>query len=160
MSAPAEAAEPRPGALRLVGGALVMLLCAALLDLWFCWPAGAEMDAYEFLVYLVVIGTFTVLWYPVLLLAFPRLQRYGFITGFLTAVLVDISIAVLSAVVYWGASSHSGSPSANAILGLELAYAFAYLGIFLMFVSWRALLVYMAGGWVAQRVMRMARGRP
>jgi len=156
MSAPAEAAA-RPRALPLLGGALVMLACAALIDLWFCWPAGADMDAYEFLVYLVVIGTFTVLWFPLLLLTFPRLQRYGAVAGFVTAVLVDISIALLAAAAYWAAQSHSGSPSANAILGLELAYAFAYLAVFLVFTSWRMLLVYTLGGWVAQRLMQARR---
>jgi len=147
----------RPGALRLAGGALVMLLCAALIDLWFCWPAGVDMDAYEFLVYLVIIGTFSVIWYLVLLLVFPRLQRYGWAAGILTAVLVDLSIAILSVLVYWATASHSGSPSANAILGIELAYAFAYLAVFLMFISWRVLLVYAAGGWVAQQLMRVSR---
>ena len=51
----------KPTALQVIGGALVMLLCAALVDLWFCWPAGADIDAYEFLVYLVVLGTFAFL---------------------------------------------------------------------------------------------------
>ncbi len=158
MSAPGEAVEsglPRPGALQLAGGALVMLACAAVVDLWFCWPAGADIDAYEFLVYLAVLGTFTVLWYVLLVLAFPRLQRFGAVAGFVTGVLADISIFLLGAAAYWGASSHPDSTAAtNPILGLELAYVFAYLAIFLMFVSWRVLLVYTVGGWVAQQLMR------
>ena len=157
MSAPAETAGVRTGALRIVGGALVMLLCAALLDLWFCWPAGAQMDAYEFLVYLAIIGIFTLFWYLVLMLVFPRLQRHGWAAGLLTGLLTDLSIAILSALAYWAAAGHSGSASDNAILGIELAYAFAYLTIFLVFVSWRVLLVYAAGGWVAQRLMRIPR---
>jgi hypothetical protein len=157
MSTPGETlASGRPAALQLLGGALVMLLCAALVDLWFCWPAGANMDAYEFLVYLIVLGTFTVLWYTLLVLTFPRMQRYGAVAGFSTAVLADISIALLGAVAYWAAADHQGSPSTNAILGIELAYAFAYLTIFLIFASWRVLIVYTLGGWIAQRVMRRA----
>jgi len=149
------AAAARPHATQLLAGAVVMLVCAALVDLWFCWPAGADMDAYEFLFYLAVIGTFTVFWYLVLLAVFPRLRPYGWAAGLLTAVLVDLSIALLAALAYWAASTHPNAPAAtNTILGLELAYAFAYLAIFLMFVSWRVLLVYTAGGWVAQRLMR------
>ena len=153
----------RPTFLQLLAGALVMLACAALVDLWFCWPAGADMDPYEFLVYLVVLGSFTVLWYPVVLLVFPRLQRDGWAVGLLTGVLVDLSIVLLAAAAYWGASSHPGSPSStNAILGLELAYVFAYLGIFLVFTSWRIPLLYTLGGWLAEYLIaiRRARSRP
>ena len=133
-----------------------MLACAALVDLWYVSPAGADMDLYEYLVYLAVVGAFTVFWYLLLLLAFPRLPRQGWLTGLLTGVLVDLSIALLAVAAYWGASSRPGSPSStNAILGLELSYAFAYLAIFLMFASWRILLVYTLGGWLAGRLMRV-----
>jgi hypothetical protein len=165
MSAPGEAVQAvRPHAAQLAAGALAMLVCAALVDLWFCWPAGADMDAYEYLVYLAVLGTFTVFWYLVLLLVFPRLQRTGPAAGLLTAVLVDLSIVLLGGLAYWAAASHPESPSStNAILGLELAYVFAYLMIFLMFVSWRVLIVYALGGWIARRLMsavRPSRSRP
>jgi len=131
-----------------------MLLCAALVDLWYCWPAGADIDAYEFLVYLVVLGVPTLFWYAMLVLFYPALR--GLVAGLLTGILADLSLVLLAVGAYWGASSHPASPSStNAILGLELSYAFAYLMIFLVFASWRILLVYAIGGWLAERLMRV-----